>query len=100
MLFEVCPNIIRSGCLSLIYIEALTEAVSTNSIEEADKTYFPSIKELVSFLRKGRPTEQGLNKKPVVQTVNKLAVEKSSYFSNPDKSVLEGNIYSSQGRHI
>jgi hypothetical protein len=100
MLFEVYLNMIRSGCLSLIYIEALTEAVSTNSIEETDNTYFPSIKELVSSFRKGRLTEQGLSKKPVVQTVNKLAVEKSSYFSNPDKSVLGRNMYSSQGRYI
>jgi hypothetical protein len=100
MLFEVYPNMIRSGYLILIYIEALTEAVSisTNSIEKADKTYFPTVKELVSSFTRNRLLEDSLNKKPVQQTVDKLAIEKSNYFSNPNKSVPGGNIDSSQGR--
>jgi hypothetical protein len=91
MLFEVCPNIIRSGYLSLIYIEALTEA---------DKIYFPTVKELVSSFTRSRLLEDSLSKKPVQQTVDKLAIEKSSYFSNSNKSVPEGNIDSSQDRNI
>jgi hypothetical protein len=94
MLFKVCPNMIRSGYLSLIYIETLTEAVSTNSIEEVDKTYFPTVKELVSSFTRGRLPEEGLSKKPVQKTVDELAIEKSSYF----RSAPGGNIDSSQGR--
>jgi hypothetical protein len=95
LLFEVCPNMIRSGCLILICIEALTKAVSI-SIEDADDTYFPTVKELVSSFRKGRLLEEGLSKKPTRQTVEELAIEKSSHFSNPDKSASRDG---SQGRH-
>lgn len=99
MLFEVCPNMIRSGCLILICVEALTEAVSisTNSIEEADETYFPTIKELVTSFTRGGLPEEGLSEKPARRTVDELAVEKSSHFSNPNKSALGGNIDGSQG---
>jgi hypothetical protein len=99
MLFEVCPNMIRSGCLILMCVEALTEAVSTNSIEEADETYFPTVKELVSSTRGGL-LEEGLNEKPARQTVDELAMEKSGHFSSPNKSAPGGNMYGSQGGRI
>ena len=99
MLFEVCPNMIRSRCLILMCVEALTEVVniSTNSIEDADDTYFPTVQELVSSFRKDGLPEQGLSEKPARRTVDELAVEKSSHFSNPNKSAPGGNIDGSQG---
>jgi len=54
LLFKACPNMIRSRCLILMSAEVLTEVVSisTNSIEDADDTYSPTVKELVSSIRK------------------------------------------------
>jgi hypothetical protein len=100
MLFEVCPNMIRSGCLILMCVEALTVSISTNSIEEADETYFPTVKELVSSFTKGGLPEDGLSEKPAQQTVDELAMEKSSHFSSPNKSAPGGNMYGSQGGRI
>ena len=90
---------IRSQYLILMYIGAFTEAVniSTNSIEDADDTYFLTVKELVSSFRKDRLSEQGLSKKNAPQTVDKLAMEKSSRFGNLDKSTLGRNMAGSQG---
>lgn len=98
LLFKVCLNKNRSGCLILIYVEALTNAVntSTNCIEDIDHTYFPTIKELVSSLRIGRLLKEGLCKKSMRETVDELAM-KSSHFSNLDKSASGGNIDGSQG---
>jgi hypothetical protein len=76
---------------------ALTKAViSTDSIEDTDDVFFPTVKELVSFFRNSGLIEEGLSEKPMQQTVDELAIEKSSYFSNPDKSASRD---SSQGRH-
>jgi hypothetical protein len=90
---------IRLGCLILMCVEALTEvvSVSTNSIEEADKTYFPTVKELVSSFTRGGLPEEGLSKKPAQQTVDEPAMEKSGHFSSPKKLALGGNIDGSQG---
>jgi hypothetical protein len=101
LLFEVCLNMIRSQCLILICVEAFTEVVniSTNSIKDADDTYFPTVKEPVSSIRKGGLPEQGSSKKPAQQTVDELAIEKSSHFSNLNKSTLGVDIDSSQRRH-
>jgi hypothetical protein len=70
---------------------------SNNSIEDADDTYFPSIEELLSFKKDGRP-EQGLSGYLAPQTVDETAM-KSGRFSNPDKSTSGGNIGGSQGSH-
>jgi hypothetical protein len=79
-------------------VEALTKAVniSTNSIEDADDTYFPTVKELVSSFSKDGLPEQDLSETPASQTAGELAMEKVGPFSNPDKSVSGGNIYGSQ----
>jgi hypothetical protein len=86
--------------LILIYIEALTEtlSISTNSIEEADKTYFPTVEELVSSFTRSRLPEDSLYEKTAQQTVDELAIEKNGHFSNPNKSAPGRNIDSSQGR--
>jgi hypothetical protein len=84
---------IRSRCLILTSIEALTEVVniSTNSIEDADNTCFPTVKELVSSFRKDGLLEHGLSEKPVLKTVDEPAIEKSSYVSKLDLSNSETN---------
>jgi hypothetical protein len=71
---------IRSRCLILMYVEALTEVVniSTNSIEDADDTYFPTVQELVSSFRKDGLPEQCLSEKPAPQTVDELAMERAA----------------------
>ena len=99
LLLKVCPNMIRSRCLILICVEAFTEVVniSTNSIEDADDIYFPTVKELVSSFRKDRLPQQGSGEKPAPQTVDELAMGKSGHFGNLDKSTLGGNMDGSQG---
>jgi hypothetical protein len=96
-LFKVRLNMIRPGCLILMCVGALTKGIniSTNSIENVNDTYFPSVKELVSSFRKGGLLEHGLSEKPAPQTANELPMEKSGHFSNPDKS--GGNMDGSQG---
>lgn len=68
----------------------------SNSIKDVDDTFFLTVKKLVSFFflffRKDRLVKQYLSKNLVLQTVNKLAIKKSSHFSNLDKLILRRNI--------